>query len=461
MTRRFRFETAVAFVIGGVIVAACGGGAEPTVPETPAAVTSSAPVTSSEPAQPTSSATQAEPTTETPASTEETEPPAGPEWFAAVQTGPFATQDALVGRVFSAGGMLWVIGGESSNMLQGTADGENWVTLDLAAAGLPERAGIPVRSGCGDHGVVIEDQGDGFTIVLNEAYPAGVPEYVINRHFLVEINGSEVVDVTSTEGSPLETLLHHTDGKLFRTYCVGGLTTVGDTRYLTGIGDWFVPGATDGGDGFTAALHADGTWDYIVEPGTPFGDGWHYAIEHLTAADGMFVTLGRASASELGSGDAVAWLSPDGHDWEPVYIALTGEDGDLYQLVTGGAGFAALGKARVEAELEKVVVAVSTDGRTWTTTVLTEAGQARGVVVDDDGFRVFGLDGDAPDSVSTMWTSADGVSWEAEEIDLPTALIVDQYLPSVWMPVIPFGDGLLIMIGGVLYANGLDWPPAE
>lgn len=458
MTRRRSAWPVTALLASCAVIAACAGSPDPAEPETSAETTSSAPETSTEPRSTTSSAvtTSSTPTAETPPETAAEEPP-GPTWIAAAPTGPLAETSELFGRTFSAGGMVWHVEGEYSNVLQGTADGENWVTLDFAAAGLPEKAGLPTPSVCGADGVVTEEHGDGFTIVLNESYPEGAPEYVIDRNFLVKVEGGQIADVTSTEGSPLEQLLHRKDGKMFRHYCVGGITTVGDTRYLTGIGDWFVPGATDGGEGFTAVLKADGTWDYIVEPGTPFGEGWHHHLERLVSVDGTFVALGIASlddrASDAGilidddedghadrtaGGGFHAWLSADGHDWEPVQVRLS-EEGRIrsHQFAVGSAGLAALGTTQVEAEVEKLIIATSADGRSWTTTVLTDEGQARGLVVDDDGYRVFGLDGRAPGTVSTMWTSTDGVTWNAEEIDLPTGLIADEYFPSVQMPVTP------------------------
>lgn len=479
MTRRRRTGPLSTLFASCAVLAACAGSPDASESETAAETSSPAEVTTSESRSSSTAPISSEPRSTKPVETTAEEPP-GPTWIAAAQTGPLAETNELVGRTFSAGGMLWHVEGEYFNVLQGTADGENWVTLDFAAAGLPERAGLPVRSDCGADGVVTEDHGDGFTIVLNEPYPDDAPEYVIDRTFIVEVEGGQVAGVISTEGSPLEQLLHRADGKMFRSYCVGGITTVGDTRYLTGTGDWFVPGVTDAGDGFTATLTADGVWDYIVESGTPFGDGWHHHLERLTSIDGTLVALGIASldgevsdagtsvdddgdghADRTSGGGFHAWLSADGHDWEPVQVMLSEEERvSRHQFAVGGAGLAALGAAQVEMEVEKVIVATSTDGRSWTTTMLTEEGQARGIVVDDDGFRVFGLDGRAPDTVSTMWTSTDGVTWDAEEIDLPTGLIADEFFPSVQVPVTPIGEGLVTVVRNQLYVSGLDWPAA-
>ena len=82
------------------------------------------------------------------------------------------------------------------------------------------------------------------------------------------------------------------------------------------------------------------------------------------------------------------------------------------------------------------------------------------MVVTDDGFVVYGLDGTIEDGCLGTVGVADGITRESHESDLPADLIIDTYLRDVIVPVTEIGDGYVAMIGTTLYASGLDWPAA-
>lgn len=359
---------------------------------------------------------------------------------------------------FVADGRFWVFDPADASVLHGTADGAEWLTVDVAAA-IPDAAALG-SAACTQHDGVVEARQDGFTIVLAEENAAELPEYVFTRFWLVDVAGGEVTGAVSTRGTALETLLQQ-GGKSFRTQCAAGLRALGDVRYLAGSGNWFTPGATGYGDGYLAALGADGSWDLVAEPGTPYGDGWHLRMDRLEQAGDALLVLSQLG-SETGSEDGFdAWISDDGRAMEHVHVPVT-ESGRVHYIdAAGGAGLAVLSWVQADPEHDVVTVSTSADGRTWMTTVLSEAGQARGVVVDHEGFRVFGLDGHIPDAVSTMWISNDGVSWTAEEIGLPADLALDRYRPDVTLPVTAFGDGLVTILDDIVYVSGLDWPAAS
>lgn len=214
----------------------------------------------------------------------------------------------------------------------------------------------------------------------------------------------------------------------------------------------------------SAVGSADGSWELLADPDTEFGAGYHYFLDHLTLIDGSLVMLGRLhTEGDLDQCSFDSWLSNDGRSWERVRVPVT-VDGRITQVAaTGGAGLAVLSTTESAGVDEPKPFAVSTspDGRTWTTVELSSAGQARGVVVTDDGFVVYGLDGTIEDGpVPTRWVSADGITRESHESDLPADLIIDTYLRDVIVPVTEIGDGYVAMIGTTLYASGLDWPAA-
>ncbi|MEO7126291.1 MAG: hypothetical protein ABI382_00220 [Nakamurella sp.] len=439
----------VGAVAASLVLSGCAAPAGSTgeVPENAPRPTSTAAAIESTAAIPsTSAAPGSTPPDASSAATPETTPTdttvAGIDWRRIEPSGPLHKGRSYYS--FSAANTLWVGDDEEQSVLYGTTDGTSWRTLDLTKHGLPADAKVdPGTSGC-SHGLVVDQRETGFTIVYYTNYGAHQGSGLLNKIWLVNIDG-DTVTVEDPTKSGLEIMPPDEGGDAFRTMCIAGFTHIDGQRVAIGEGQWWKPFATGSQDAFSATQGPSGKWEvYSTKTSEMLGGGKYYA-----RIFGVF-TLGNRVGVIVDtwdkSGAFDVWTSANGRDWS--LSVVPGKPASMAGLRS------AVGKSGivVAAPLKKApgVLAVwsSPDGKSWQGQELAtgERAELGMIAAVDDGYL---LTAALKLFETSAWTSSDGENWEPIT-DLPEK-------SSTLGTPFPHENGFVAVSSYGIEVSGLDW----
>jgi hypothetical protein len=137
------------------------------------------------------------------------------------------------------------------------------------------------------------------------------------------------------------------------------------------------------------------------------------AVTALTAGQGGFAAVGSAGTHPA------AWTSVNGRAWQAVTLAVpsSAASAQLTQVTANGRTLVAVGRATTASGQVIPFAAVSKDGGiTWQESVLPSprgAAAVDAVAATGDGFTATGTFGAQGGQDVVIWTSTDGLTWEA------------------------------------------------
>ncbi len=182
-----------------------------------------------------------------------------------------------------------------------------------------------------------------------------------------------------------------------------------------------------------------GTWDGFVSTTTDRA-GCELKVDDFAVGAGGIVVRGHLACRSIDGDDGLThlsgpamWASPDGLAWTPVNVAAAFGSAGIQKVDGGSSGFIGLTTDRRASWL-------SADGLTWHPgSVPGEAYQVADPVAIGGGFAIAGEiavsgarlielaeRGGSPDYISAgrltpaAWWSADGVTWQRQDLGLPT-----------------------------------------
>lgn len=147
--------------------------------------------------------------------------------------------------------------------------------------------------------------------------------------------------------------------------------------------------------------------------------------------------------------DAVVWTSVDGDQWtqvahdEEVFGAGAAS---MNAVVSGGPGLVAVGGVCPDATQacpNQPTVWVSSDGLSWTRTVLDGTGTLRDVVSIGDRLVAVGLVGNESDQDAAVWTSSDGITWSR----VPHSDAIFGGEGNEWMSALAVRGSVVVAVG--------------
>lgn len=369
--------------------------------------------------------------------------PLGYEWTEVPYTAPLKPGTEY--RAFSAGGTFWVYDRDAPTLLNGTTDGATWRTIDVTEFGVP--ADVGTGTSCGQ--IVVGDSVSATTTVFYHGYYGqGQADSITEHVWMVEITADEVT-VSDGATSGLEVMPPREGRYAYRTGCVLGMETLGDTRVIVGDGQWWAPYATGPNNLFAAIEQGSGSWKVHASSSEPFFKEWLFPYRAVKAGDRVVVlTTNSEIESQLDS-----WSSTDGVTWE--YAILPGPEYDKSEgypsVFANEHGIAAWTSTRVGATTQSQLW-VSKDALEWKRADLFDAGWTLSTVtIGENGFTAFAYryDGTSGEFVSAVRNSADGVTWAEVKDDNPN--------PDRLADAIPYAGGLVLLLNDKLLVSGLPW----
>lgn len=377
----------------------------------------------------------------------------GVDWAEFLADTPSAVESPGFWEKFSAAGALWMVNTEARTTIHGTVNGQDWVTVDLVAAGLPAEAKPVSNSHC-DAGRVIDDRGDSFVLVFETSYGGSHPAGIATRTWLVEISSAgAVLSLQDSAAIGLEAMPPSEDGWDFRTECIGGFLDLPQGRMIVGGGQWWQPYLTSSYDIYSAVQAADGSWSVHSTNAPPLGgDNGNPKIVATLAYEGDAVMVTRPLVDDR---SLSVWRSSDGRAWDVTRIEAIPEGefelGMRYRLVSAGDGAPLVLLATWRKPDAGLVTSVwvSDDGRSWERSDFDEAGTAEPALITTmpAGLAVvFDLG-----ATASLWTSPDGRAWTRSEAKIPYAAVF----------ATAHEGGLVGVSKDKVRVSGLDWGPSS
>ena len=154
------------------------------------------------------------------------------------------------------------------------------------------------------------------------------------------------------------------------------------------------------------------TWRTALDAADRAGASGSARMTALTTWRGEFVAGGYQDDPAHNRWVAAIWISPDGLDWRRVSAGPAFENGRIFGIAARGDTLVAVGTTANLYGAPAVVWATH-DGAHWSRVASSsfQHGAMRAVVAGGPGFVAVGFGAD--DDRAAVWTSADGLSWQA------------------------------------------------